>query len=514
MYTAGKLNTKKKSRISPSDIFLFVLALFLFSPFTAISSMIGMVGDTCIQIKLGADFIAQRRIITEEIYSWHPDLVFTAHECGWYFLLGLSYKLLKLAGVILVGCFFNLGTAFTAVHYIRKKAHPLMCAAVLVIIPVLNGFPDYNVRPSIVSALLITILIVMLLSDKDTPVRSGIFFAAAAFALGWMHGGILPLFFIVYALFIVIDLIYKEFKTAGTRALFLVGGALLSLLNPIGINTWLFGIRQSTATDIWAHVDEWRPMEFTIATSLLVLLILIGLILDKNLQQFEKKAVTRFALICMFFIMTCVYKRFVLYFSIAYMLFAPESFTVLLTWLNERLFHIKKKIPELSAMLWKILTAVCAIFFLGTAVLYTPMYLPTNSMHDIERMAAYDPDAALYLREQGYERVFNTFNTGSWLIFYDIPVHIDNRIDPYMAEFSGVDHIRGKMGIDNLLELDEFYNTYHPDAFLFDIPGGYSELLEEISKYSLGKYRIVYDNTVVSDLSPDISIRWVIVEHV
>ena len=67
MYTAGKLNTKKKSRISPSDIFLFVLALFLFSPFTAISSMIGMVGDTCIQIKLGADFIAQRRIITEEI---------------------------------------------------------------------------------------------------------------------------------------------------------------------------------------------------------------------------------------------------------------------------------------------------------------------------------------------------------------------------------------------------------------------------------------------------------------
>ncbi|MBO4636147.1 MAG: hypothetical protein J5685_03275 [Clostridiales bacterium] len=512
MYTKGELNTKKKKDITASDVFLFALAVFVFSPLTAVSSMIGMVGDTCIQIRLGLDFMEQGRIITEEIYSWHPGLVFTAHECGWYFLMGLAYKLFRLWGVIAVGTVFNLGTAFLSVAFMRKKAHPFLIAAVLIITPLLNGFPDYNVRPSVVSAFLITLLITVSLSGKDDPIKAGIVFSVAAFCLGWMHGGILPLFFVVYSVFIVMDLLFREFKKAGIRACFLVIGALLSLLNPIGINTWLFGIRQSTATDIWVSVDEWRPMNFGILTAVLVLLFLIGMMCDPKVREFRKDYVTRLAFICMFFIMTCVYKRFVLYFSIAFMLFAPESFTALLSWINDKLFHIKKKVPSFSDTLWKILAVVCAVFVIGTGFMYIPLYLPTNSMYDIERMAAYDPGAAQFLREKGYQRVFNSFNTGSWLIFYGVPVHIDNRIDPYMSEFSGVDHIRGKMGLDDLKDLEDFRAEYDPDAILLDIPGGYSEVLEEIELYSEGRYRIVYDNTVVSDLSDDISIRWVILE--
>ena len=62
------LNTKKDSKkIAASTLFLCALVILIFSPFAGITSMIGMVGDTCIQIRIGLDDLAQGRLITYEI---------------------------------------------------------------------------------------------------------------------------------------------------------------------------------------------------------------------------------------------------------------------------------------------------------------------------------------------------------------------------------------------------------------------------------------------------------------
>ena len=79
------------------------MALFMFSPFTLIETMVNMISDTAIQIRIGLDSLSSGHIILDEIYSWHPDLIFTAHEAGWYVLLGAAYKALGIAGVIAVG---------------------------------------------------------------------------------------------------------------------------------------------------------------------------------------------------------------------------------------------------------------------------------------------------------------------------------------------------------------------------------------------------------------------------
>ena len=98
--------------------------------------------------------------------------------------------------------------------------------------------------------------------------------------------------------------------------------------------------------------------------------------------------------------------------------------------------------------------------------------------------------------------------------FYGIPVHIDNRIDPYMQEYSGVDHIRGKMLIADIDEIDAFVDEYDADALVLDLePGTTDEYLAE-DLYASERYNVIYDNTVVSTYDGKQTYRWMVVEVV
>ncbi|MCQ2515381.1 MAG: hypothetical protein MJ094_00785 [Saccharofermentans sp.] len=500
--------TKKK--LSAPVVFLLVLAALIYSPFAGITSMNGMVGDTAIQIKLGLDGLASGHFITDEIYSWHPDLVFTAHESGWYLLLGLAYKLLNIWGVILVGCIFTYGAVFTAVLHLKDRVHPLITALVLVITPFLGGFPDYNVRPAVTSCFALTLLIVTMIGERKATFKASLF-AVLCFVLAWLHGGILPLFFAVYVMFIVVSLIYRDFNSAKVLILGALIGFSLSLLNPINIRIWTFGLRQSTATDLWAQVDEWNPMHFSVVQIVLILLVLIGFMVSDKVRLFDRKTITKLCLLCMFFIATCVYKRFVAYFSLTYILFAPEAYEALFPWIVKNLFKIEKKI-SLSESFYYLLAVVCGLMTIAVGVINVGNYLPTGTYADIEKMAAYDVDAIEFIKSQGYEKVFNSFNTGAWLTFYDVDVHIDNRIDPYMREFSSEDHIRGQMNVASLADLDAFRARYDNDAFLIDMSDGYSYLLYEIETYAADRYQVVYDNVVESSINGISNMRFVVVE--
>ena len=505
---------KSKVKEDKKSPFLFVLAmaLFMFSPFTLITTMSDMVGDTAIQIRLGLDSLAQGHIILDEIYSWHEGLIFTAHEAGWYLLLGTCYKLLGIAGVILVGTIFTYLTAFFCLKYASStSAHPIVTAVVASVVPFLSGFPDYSVRPSCTSLFALALFVYVYMTSKKMW-SSRIAFVVLCFFLGWLHGGILPVFAAVMGFFAVIELLYKEYRLAGINVLSIVAGFLVSLLNPIGIRVWTFGLKQSTASDVWQYVDEWKPMNFSIFISACLLLLLIGFMASPKVQNFEKATITKLGLICMFFVAACIYKRFMLQLSVLYLMFAPEFITDLIVWVNSHLLKVKSKI-ELQGRVYKLLAVVCVLFTLITGVLRGTEYFHTNTMADIELMARYDRGVVDYALAHGYSRPFNTFNTGSWLVFSGVPVHIDNRIDPYMMEYSGVDHVRDKMNVGCLADLDYIYGQYGCDAFILDMPNGYSYLLYEIETYAPDRYKVVYDNVVVSPYDNS-SLRWVIIEPV
>lgn len=512
MSTNTEPKLKKTSKTDPATLFLIAAVLLIYGPFASISQLSGWVLDSAVQIKLGLDAIYSGHLITEEIYSWHEGLIFTAHETGWYLILGFIFKYFKMWGILLLCSLFNCGTGVTAAAYIKKTAHPLICLVVMISACIFKGFPDYNARPSTTSAFIFMLTFIILLSEKK-PVFKGAVFAAGAFLLAWLHGGMLPLYFAVLIVFIVIAFIYKEFRTAATLFASAVTGFVISLANPIGTRLWTYSLGITGAKVVLEQIDEWNPAAFSLIQMFLILLVLVGFMVGKGIREFEKDAITKLCLFCMFLIISCVYRRFMMHFTLTYILVAPKAYQDLISWAAKRFLpKPENKILNLSGAFYYILVAACLLMFAGSGIFYIRTYLPTGEMADIEKMAAYDDGAVRFVQEKGYEKLFNDFNSGSWLVFKGVRVHIDNRADPYMGGFSGVDHITGKMNVTNLFELDDFRAQYNNDAFLLTTNVGFSPLLYEIEKYASDRYKVVYDNTVRSNLKDGETLRWVVIE--
>ena len=512
MYKRLAIKLKKTKVFGPQTLFLIAVAILVFGPFASMEHIGNWVYDCAIQIKLGLDALSSGHLITEEIYSWHEGLTFTAHESGWYLILGFMYRYLGVWGILIVCSLFTCASAIVAALYSRDHVHPLFIAAALVLTRLLKCFPDYSARPALASTLAFTVTFVVMLSDRKPAIKAGVF-TLFSFLLAWLHGGMLPLYFVVYVLFIIIELIYKDFKSAGILALGIISGFIVSLLNPIGFSLWSYGLKQTSSVEAISTVDEWKPLTFNIVQALIVLLVFVGLMTGKGVRDFKKQSITKLALFCMFFIIACVYRRFVLFLAITYAITAPEAYQDLAVWIREKLLP---KLPagiKLSHAFYYLMSGIICVMFVISGVIYSGKYIKTNTMADAEAIAAFDKGAADYVSAKGYERIFNSLDSGSWLVFNGIKVHIDNRFDPYNSAFTGTDYLTGKMDITNLYELDSFREEYDCNAFLLDINPGFSPLLYEIGTYASDRYEIVYDNTVTSVAKDRGSIRWVVIEY-
>ena len=86
--------------IGAKELFLVCALILIYCPFFYTDMIGNYVGDAAIQIKIGLDCLSSGRFIPVEIYSWHEGLNWWPHETGWYYIVGVAYKLFGLFGVI------------------------------------------------------------------------------------------------------------------------------------------------------------------------------------------------------------------------------------------------------------------------------------------------------------------------------------------------------------------------------------------------------------------------------
>lgn len=507
--------TLAKNRLStPAKIFVIAAFVLLYCPFFNMMLIgLGYIGDAMIQMRIGMDMIDQKRLILDDIYSWHQGLNWDAQEVGWYFLVGLTYRIAGIAGVIGLSAIFNYSMAAIVIKKNINTVNPY----ILIIVAAAGrylSFPNYNARPHLVSLLVFMIFIYTMLDESVTAIKKSIFFICAVFIFGWFHGGMIPLLFLVFAVFIVIELLSREFKTAGTYLIGLVLGGVASVLNPIGINVWTYGMKQSSRDDYMAINQEWLPKNFSIAEITIILLFLIGFILDERLKKFDKRAVAKLCLYCMFIIAACKHGRFMNFTAMMIVMFGGEQIQVLLNWLNDHLFKIDKTKFELHNISYYILTVFCVAFMLFTSITSWIRYFPTNTVSDIAGLAAYDDAVIPILKEKNYDRIYNSFNSGTWLAFYGIPVHLDNRADLYLKEYSGEEYLAGQYMITSIYEMDDFVDKYDVDALVLDLVAGTTDEWFADDLYESDRYNVIYDNYVTSTYDPSYTYRWMIVECV
>ena len=501
----------KGINVTAKDIFLICALAVIYCPFFYTKMIGAYTGDTMIQTRIGLDMIAQRRLIPVEQYSWHEGLTWWPHETLWYLLDGIFYRLFGLSGLIFLASAFNYAAAGIIFFHERKTSHPLAIVSAAAVGRLLS-FPNYNVRPHLASQLFLIILVYEMMSDRF-PVRKASVFAITALLTAWFHGGMVPLFFVVYLVFIILEFIYRNIRSALIYLAGLAAGFAVSFINPIGAGVWTYALIQSEGQDeIRAFIDEWQPKTFSMWEMAIILIIFIAFAADGRTALFEKKVITGICLISMFLILSCMHGRFMNLLAVMVVIFCPGEFESLASWIGRNIFRIPDGKISLGGASYIILAVFCLVFAGVMSVWSVLRFIPSNDMSTASLIAAYDEGVVECVREEGFCRPYNSFNTGSWLAFYGIPVHIDNRNDLYMEEFSGTDYIRGQMLINNIDDMDAFVQEYDADSLILDLQPGTTEMYFADDIYAASdRYEVVYDNTVTSTCDAGESIRWLVV---
>ncbi len=505
------INYKGGRSIDAKSCFLICALVLIYCPFFYTEMIGNYVGDTAIQIKIGLDCLSSGRFIPTEIYSWHEGLSWLPHEIGWYYLVGIAYKLLGLAGIIGVAAAFNYSIAGIIFKKYSKTVHPLILAGMAAVARLLS-FPNYIARPHLFSELALLLLIYVMLSGKSLLFKS-LFFCGTTFLMAWFHGGMVPVLFAVFFVFVVIELVFKQFKNTLIYLASAAGAFLCSLLNPLGFDIWTYGFKQSANTDFWQINMEWAPKNFEIWEITLILIALVAFVVDGRVKKFDKSAIIRLCIVCMFLIASCKYCRFMNYTALFILALCPEEIQSLISWINDNIFHINKEKIKFSNASFYILSVFCVLFFAVTTVFSIVKFIPSNTMASASAIAAYDEEVVNVVKQNGYKKIYNSFNSGSWLAFHGIKVHIDNRCDPYMKEYSGTDYLTGQMMIEDIGSMDKFVEKYGCDAIVLDLyPGTTDDWFADDLYAASDRYKVVYDNKITSTYNPDVNYRWMVVE--
>lgn len=535
----SKLKFKEAISSSKCTLVLYVLLYINFAKFL-IDGMFGFVLDTAVQIKAGQWMIDNKSLINGDTFSWHEGLNWVPHEQLWYLLIGAAYNIAGIIGICIVGAIFNI----TLVTFLAKTARadknnkPAWFSILLSLMIAESAtiyFPSQEIRPQVFSTAALAILIYYLVKDSKIALR---IFPIITWLTALMHGGILKVFFIMMALWLVVEFIYdKNIKTTLKKALWILAGFAASILTPNLFDTWTYAKKQEMYPEVRSHIGEWTAGQMDIKLLFLVLFVTIGIVLDERFKKKEKTFIFESLAFLMFAVSTVIYVRMQVYCAMFIVILMPIAIENIAKYLEEFLTGkaeiIKNKVKNFIVNKKKYVYTIANIIL----IVLLPINwinainkLPENTLNSAAEATGYDNNVIDFIKEHGYEKIYNDYNIGQWLLFNDIKVHIDNRLDPYLKSYSGEDNIHNTILIDNISHLNDFYEKYHPDAIIvcyetygeeadnttasgevYPHMNPFANYVEQIEKYESDRYVKVYDNTCkVKD--SQISMRWLIYE--
>lgn len=496
--------------------------------------------DTAVQVKAGQWMIENKSLITGDIFSWHEGLNWVPHEQLWYLAVGVVYNLSGIIGLSIFGFIFNalIFTFLIKTSTFDKDYKPTGLAILITLIVTANlsiFFPSRAVRPQLFSTLALAILIYYLSKDSKKALK---IFPIITWLTALIHGGILKVFFILMALWLVVEIVYdRQLKTTLKKALWVVLGFGTSLLTPNFLDTWTYAKKQEMYPEIRSMIAEWGSS--TMYTDLLfcILITTIGIVLDKRWKKKEETFIFQSLAFFMFTMSTVIYLRMQLYCLMFMLILMPKAieniveYVIGFLWGKPKYIVLKvaNAIENKKKYIYTFINIVLLIlipinFFNSTK------RVSGNTINDAASVCGYNTEVIDFIKEQGYEKIYNSYNSGQWLLFNGLKVHIDNRLDPYLKSYSGEDNIHNSFSITNISHLDDFYENYHPDALVINYETQGEEkdnttksgeiyphsnymtnFIEEVDKYRSDRYEKVYDKAFKQGDS-EVNVRWVIYE--
>lgn len=372
--------------------------------------------DVFWHLKVGEWIVAHHSVPRTDIYSWSAGgRPWTAHQWAWEVLLYEVYRYTGMFGlwflVFLMGATAGLlvRQGLKARGVTEEVATVAGGMGTLLLVGWLRPWPQAGVYALFAAYLLLS------LRDRWGPREV---FAAAGMGLLWANihstATMFPLLLAAEAAWTA--LVRRE--ATGWRWTAAAAAGLGTLVNPHGVNLWMYAVREGLLTQQYRRsIGEWMPYDFGALDMTVIFLICMVILFTAARQGREKDL--EFWRAAGFWVLALM--------SRIYMPYAVLSTAVVLGLLYF----------EFGAASFKRVLAVA----LACTILIIPYIKLTKGIPgDLEELAAnngYPVKALRYIQVRGYEKIYNDYGWGGYLIWKGVPVYIDGRADVYKGILTG-----------------------------------------------------------------------------
>lgn len=409
--------------------YLFCLLIIVASFVVILAKSPNMItSDTCWHLKVGEWIANNKAIPTVDRFSYHnATLNFMAHE--WLFDT-VAYKLYSTFGLsslyVVIGAISLMGYIFVA----KKSKSPIMASVILFLFTLLGIYKPFALIPDTISAVIMIIMLNNLLSECKLN-KKLLINSLLTILLVNINGGMMMAALVQNGVYLIIVLISTRLSVQKNTQLFkkslilLLDTIICSMINPYGIKIFTYAFRM-LGTEASKYNTDFVPYSFVsvFAVVIFVIVIILGL---KNwkVNQLDLPIIGLYAF---YLVMFFTYSRCVNLFILATMLI-----------LSQRVENVAESIvqkPKIISIFNK-LCVICAILI----VLYFPFadtLLKGTDYIQKDQIGCY-VEENYFSNEMsekiGEKKIFSPFDLGGYLIFKNVPVFIDGRIDPYVPEY-------------------------------------------------------------------------------
>lgn len=420
------MTTKKKVIVNTilSLIPIFLILIFLYPQSEIIQ------GDTLWHIKNGEWIITNRQIPYIDYFSYHDNLNFMAHE--WLFDIIIFY--VSKGGTLAIHAFAVLTTLFGycfAVFSSKNHKQWVINSIIMLFLTIAGFYKGIMAIPDTLAASILIILGNNIVTEERPLKNKLIINVVLGIFLVNYHGGMMSAA-LIQSLFLTGLPIVKSWfcnkkldKQDIICFISLTGTLFIcSLINPYFIQIYKYGFMiNSKASEF---ITDWQPFAFSSTTAVfavftLLAMAIIGMIMKKKKISFD----IRYAAIFFYIIILFRYRRAVNLFTFALIVFAGEEIFNTIQCLISN-----KKIKKLLTII------ICLILSFLTIGGLRQIQFKNQTVREYITDQYIDATTLEYIKDK---KILNLNDYGGHLIYCDIPVFVDGRIDVYSPEYGNPD---------------------------------------------------------------------------
>lgn len=366
--------------------------------------------DTLWHIKVGEWIVENLSIPTKDCFSMHQDLNFIAHE--WLFDV-IYFGISEFAGITGIVAFTLLIIFIANCFVIFKSGNPTVAIIVLFLLSVSKFYKPYWAIPDTFGVVLLVFMSYLLVNDVK---KKHLIVAITTVLMVNYQGGIVC-DLIVSTLFILGVKTYLHRDLLKENLFIFCEIFLCSLINPYFISNYKYVFVSNLK--ISQIMPDWEYFCFKNILSIFVVVILVIFLIAGYLKS-TRKEVMDLVVLFFYLILLLRFNRTMNAFVYAFILFGTKYIAVSVE---------KIKVEKILNISLGVSLILVISVLLNTTIKHQTVdeYIEEHYLSQ---------EVAETLRNN---KVFNDFGLGGFLVYKDIKVFMDGRIDCYVPEFGNPD---------------------------------------------------------------------------